>query len=135
MLKQVEVLTQRINTLNSKRRSVKDQAYQDEKMCESITILHRNYFNSGLQRMSVIAQCHGGTLKDNSSNKSGLYSLVKGSPEAIHKLLAKNGIPPRYEYCYRTLAKRGLRVLALAYKPLSVEECALSPWNQCQLQI
>ena len=128
--KQAEMLTQRMNSLNQKRRAVKEQAFQDEKMCESITILHRNYFNSGLQRMSVIAKCHGGTLKNSSSNKSGLYSLVKGSPEAIHKLLTKDNIPPRYEYCYRTLAKRGLRVLALAYKPLSVEECDLFNENE-----
>merc|ERR1711968_339698 len=45
-------------------------------------------------------------------------ALVKGSPEAVGSLLADGAKPVWYTQCYESLAKRGLRVLALAYKDL-----------------
>ena len=44
--------------------------------------------------------------------------MVKGSPEAVGSLLADGAKPVWYTQCYEGLAKRGLRVLALAYKDL-----------------
>lgn len=81
-------------------------------------ILQRYRFASALQRMSVIAEVSG----DDVSN--GPRALVKGSPEAIGKLL-KDDIPPEgYLETARSLARGGMRVLALAYKDLDPEMTA-----------
>ena len=47
------------------------------------------------------------------------YCLVKGSPEAIKHLLIPGSEPSWYSQTYETLARRGLRVLALAFKRVS----------------
>ena len=57
---------------------------------------------------------------------SGVYGFVKGSPEAIFKLLKKEnlklpGFEEKYQITYRRLAEQGQRVLALAYRKLSNE--------------
>jgi len=44
---------------------------------------------------------------------------VKGSPEAIKHLLTPGSEPSWYSQTYETLARRGLRVLALAFKRVS----------------
>jgi len=77
----------------------------------AIKIIHRHHFSSALQRMSVVAMC-----TDRDSNEQEYYSLVKGSPEAIGSLFSKGQAPAWYTTTYESLAKRGLRVLALAYK-------------------
>lgn len=73
-------------------------------------ILHRFRFSSELQRMSVVVHASGSLF-------SGRRILAKGSPEKIMPLLAS--VP---EDCYRntarSLTRRGLRVLALAYKDI-----------------
>ena len=79
----------------------------------SVTVLHRNHFASKLQRMSVIAKVNTGV------GKSTYRSLVKGSPEAIRKLMREGTCPPWYEEVYQRMARQGMRVLALAYKNLS----------------
>jgi len=73
-----------------------------------IDILTRHHFSSKLQRMSCV-------IRDCSSRKH--YSVAKGSPEAIGKLLSSklNG----YDEQSKFLAKQGYRVIALAFKPLS----------------
>lgn len=77
-----------------------------------VQILHRNHFASKLQRMSVVAKVHLG-------QKGICYrSLVKGSPEAIGALLRKDSIPAWYWPTYQSLARKGMRVLALAYKDI-----------------
>eukprot|EP00438_Fugacium_kawagutii_P005719 Skav230910 [mRNA] locus=scaffold2979:87219:89524:+ [translate_table: standard] len=48
----------------------------------------------------------------------GTYVLVKGSPEAVKKLLAKDTAPGWYDKSHTDLAERGLRVLSLAYRRL-----------------
>ena len=78
----------------------------------SIKILHRFHFSSALQRMSVVAKC---TDRDRVDE---YFGLVKGSPEAIGRLFAKGNAPAWYSRTYESLAKKGLRVLALAYKRL-----------------
>lgn len=74
-------------------------------------ILKRYRFASALQRMSVIAEIRG------TAPRNGPRVLVKGSPEAIGKLLAGT-VPAEYNLSARRLARAGMRVLALAYKDL-----------------
>ncbi|CAJ1410917.1 unnamed protein product [Effrenium voratum] len=84
----------------------------------SVHILQRFHFASHLQRMAVIVQVSakaGCALQEG----SGCYVLVKGSPEAVKKLLKENAAPEWYDKCHTDLAERGLRVLALAYRRLS----------------
>jgi manganese-transporting P-type ATPase len=78
----------------------------------SAKILMRNHFASSLQRMSVIATVH---QKEGDSEET--WALVKGSPEKISTLLKNK--PDGYDAQYRTLAEKGMRVIALAYKVLT----------------
>jgi cation-transporting ATPase 13A1 len=78
----------------------------------SVQVLHRYAFQSELQRMSSIADV-------TSDGKTSRRALVKGSPEAIKKLLAT--VPPRYDETFVSLANSGIRVLALATKRLSAD--------------
>ena len=82
----------------------------------AVRILVRNHFASALQRMSVVADVVNG------SNPQQRWSLVKGSPEMVMTLLEK--VPKGYEAAYRSLAEKGMRVIALAHKVLSAEESA-----------
>ncbi|TDH65753.1 hypothetical protein CCR75_006141 [Bremia lactucae] len=77
-----------------------------------VQIMHRNHFASKLQRMSVVAKVHLGT------KGVRVRSLVKGSPEAIALLISSKNIPPWFWPTYQSLARRGMRVLALAYKDM-----------------
>ena len=54
-----------------------------------------------------------------SSQKDSYYCLVKGSPEALKQLLNPALVPSWYTTCYESLARRGLRVLALGYRKVS----------------
>lgn len=99
-----------------------------------VQILHRNHFASKLQRMSVIAKVQLG-------DKGVRYrSLVKGSPEAIGALLHKDRVPVWYWSTYQSLARKGMRVLALAYKDIdgkpSEHELAAKPrsWAESELE-
>ena len=76
----------------------------------SIKIVQRHHFSSALQRMSVVAKC------TDVDGQQEWYSLVKGSPEAVLSLFAPGSTPKWYTRTYESLAKKGLRVLALAYK-------------------
>lgn len=73
-----------------------------------IDILSRHHFSSKLQRMSCV-------VKDIANRKH--YSVVKGSPEMVGKLLTAK--PDGYDAAAKFLSRRGYRVIALAYKPLS----------------
>ena len=57
--------------------------------------------------------------------ESSWYCLVKGSPEALKHLMVPSSIPTWYTQSYETLARRGLRVLALAYKKVSAKDTPL----------
>ncbi|GMF17501.1 unnamed protein product [Phytophthora lilii] len=78
-----------------------------------VQIMHRNHFASKLQRMSVVAKVHLG------DKGVRVRSLVKGSPEAVAKLMRPETIPEWYWPTYQSLARRGMRVLALAYKDIN----------------
>nr|CCA15951.1 Ptype ATPase (PATPase) Superfamily putative [Albugo laibachii Nc14] len=98
----------------------------------AIDILHRNHFASKLQRMSVLARVHLGS-------KTCIRSLVKGSPETIFELLSPDTAPDWYWPTYQSMAKRGMRVLALAYKnidSLSKQQLAEKPrsWAESDLR-
>lgn len=75
----------------------------------SVHILTRHHFSSKLQRMSCVAK---------SGNNH--FSVAKGSPEAIGRLLAQT--PSEYAAVSEYLAKQGFRVIALAYKKLGSGE-------------
>eukprot|EP00871_Galdieria_phlegrea_P001655 jgi/Galph1/2490/GphlegSOOS_G1152.1 len=77
-----------------------------------IRILHRHRFSSALQRMSVIAE-----VERPGSQSKEIRVLTKGSPEVIAELLNQEVSKSYYE-SYMSLARRGMRVLALAYKTL-----------------
>ncbi len=72
-----------------------------------IEVLARHHFSSKLQRMSCV-------VKDVKNKR--FYSVAKGSPEAIGKLLESK--PAGYDVTSKVLAKRGFRVIALAFKNL-----------------
>ncbi|KAI9009243.1 hypothetical protein DFJ74DRAFT_687468 [Hyaloraphidium curvatum] len=76
-----------------------------------VEVVARHHFASGLQRMSVVAK---GIPRG--SGKEDWVCLVKGSPEAIKGLLEEGAAPEWYQACYEGMARKGLRVLALAYK-------------------
>ena len=82
----------------------------ESKNVSSITILMRHHFSSKLQRMSCV-------IKDNNGR---VYTVAKGSPEAIGARLANK--PDGFDEKSRELAKRGYRVIALAYKQLHGKE-------------
>jgi cation-transporting ATPase 13A1 len=73
-----------------------------------IEILCRHHFSSKLQRMSCV-------VKDIGNRR--YYSVVKGSPEMVGKLLSQK--PKGYDEAARYLSRRGYRVISLAYKHLA----------------
>ena len=73
-----------------------------------IEILSRHHFSSKLQRMSCV-------VKDVANRRC--YSVVKGSPEMVGKFLSEK--PKGYDKAANFLSRRGYRVIALAYKPLT----------------
>ena len=84
----------------------------------SIHIVTRHHFSSKLQRMSVVAN-----LKPNGSDlENGLYCLVKGSPEALKKLMGEGNVPSWYDTTVSDMTHQGYRVLALAYKKCNDKE-------------
>lgn len=100
----------------------------------AVEILHRYHFTSKLQRMSVIAKVKG------VNNKQHLRCLVKGSPESIRKILSttRSSCPDWYEDAYQSLARQGMRVLALAYKTINAkqfDQLSLQPreWAESEL--
>lgn len=83
-----------------------------------VQILFRHHFSSRLQRMSVLA-----CIRERNGSSESL-ALVKGSPEAIKKLLAT--VPVGYDSTYRALAEDGMRVLALAKRTLNGQEAEMA---------
>ncbi|XP_044251355.1 polyamine-transporting ATPase 13A3 isoform X1 [Drosophila takahashii] len=66
-------------------------------------------FSSSLQRMSVITRC----LSDQVFN---VY--CKGSPEMLQKLCTPQSLPDNYSEQLSTFAKKGYRIIAIAFKAL-----------------
>ncbi|KAJ1551720.1 hypothetical protein HK096_003442, partial [Nowakowskiella sp. JEL0078] len=75
----------------------------------TIKILRRFAFSSALKRMSAIT-----TITETSEIK--LFMSMKGAPETVRTFL--KSVPEGYDECYKYWARRGSRVLALAYRYL-----------------
>ncbi|KAH8309906.1 hypothetical protein KR059_003558, partial [Drosophila kikkawai] len=67
-------------------------------------------FTSSLQRMSVLTRCL-------SSQVFNVY--CKGSPEMLQKLCTLQSLPDDYTHQLSTFAKKGYRIIAIAFKALS----------------
>ena len=83
----------------------------------SVKILVRNHFSSALQRMSTVAAVSAGA-----GGGAADWVCLKGSPEMVATLLKDK--PRGYDAAYRALAEEGMRVIALAHRPLGEGESA-----------
>ncbi|KAF4595074.1 cation-transporting ATPase 4 [Ophiocordyceps camponoti-floridani] len=84
----------------------------------TVQIKRRFQFSSALKRQSSVAMVHG--VDSNTGKKiRGTFIGVKGAPETIMKMLVN--VPADYEETYKYFTRKGSRVLALAYKQLSVD--------------
>lgn len=77
-----------------------------KKAQSSIRILRRFHFSSALKRMSTVSYL----------DETKVLISAKGAPETIQEMLAV--VPEGYEEHYKSWARKGKRVLALAYKVL-----------------
>uniref|UniRef100_A0A3B5QCH2 ATPase cation transporting 13A2 n=1 Tax=Xiphophorus maculatus TaxID=8083 RepID=A0A3B5QCH2_XIPMA len=84
---------------------------------EAVAIVKRFPFSSALQRMSVVAVAHGG--------RSAL-AFLKGSPEMVASLCRPDTVPVQFSGTLRNVSSEGLRVLALACKPVDVNSDLLN---------
>ncbi|KAH7163388.1 hypothetical protein B0J13DRAFT_634636 [Dactylonectria estremocensis] len=84
----------------------------------NVQIKRRFQFSSLLKRQSSVAMVHGTDSKTGHKIK-GTFVGVKGAPETIMKMLSV--IPDDYEETYKYFTRKGSRVLALAYKQLTVD--------------
>jgi len=83
-----------------------------------VQIKRRFQFSSALKRQSSIATV---LMTDPSTGRKakGTFVGVKGAPETIRRMLVNT--PPKYEETFKHFTRNGARVLALAYKYLSVD--------------
>lgn len=84
----------------------------------TVQIKRRFQFSSALKRQSSVAMVHGVDLATGHKIK-GTFAGVKGAPETIMKMLSV--VPDDYEETYKYFTRKGSRVLALAYKQLTVD--------------
>jgi manganese-transporting P-type ATPase len=84
----------------------------------TVQIKRRFQFSSALKRQSSVATITA--IHPESGKKvRSTFVGVKGAPETIMKMLVK--VPADYEETFKYFTRKGSRVLALAYKHLSVE--------------
>jgi len=98
--------------LPSARGGSSSYASRDVKLSH-VKIVARHHFSSKLQRMSVVTRVAG---------VDGGMILVKGSPEAIGAMCTV--LPDDYDAVGRDLARRGMRVIALAWRRITSEQVA-----------
>ncbi|KJZ78669.1 hypothetical protein HIM_02060 [Hirsutella minnesotensis 3608] len=84
----------------------------------NVQIKRRFQFSSALKRQSSVATVHGSNSATGQKIK-GTFVGVKGAPETIMKMLVQ--VPADYEETYKYFTRKGSRVLALAYKQLTVD--------------
>lgn len=84
----------------------------------TVQIKRRFQFSSALKRQSSVAMVHGNDIKTGHKVK-GTFAGVKGAPETIQKMLKV--VPDDYEETYKYFTRKGSRVLALAYKQLTID--------------
>ncbi|XP_028265066.1 polyamine-transporting ATPase 13A2 isoform X2 [Parambassis ranga] len=78
---------------------------------EAVAIVKRFPFSSALQRMSVVTVAHGGRTA---------LAFMKGSPEMVVSLCQAETVPKQFSSKLHSFSSEGLRVLALACKPIDV---------------
>nr|XP_057940919.1 cation-transporting ATPase 13A2 isoform X2 [Doryrhamphus excisus] len=83
--------------------------FQATPASEPVAIVQRYPFSSALQRMSVVTVASGGC---------SVVAFMKGSPEMVASLCQQDTVPPQFSSKLRSFSSEGLRVLALAYKPM-----------------
>ncbi|XP_037333854.2 cation-transporting ATPase 13A2 isoform X1 [Pungitius pungitius] len=76
---------------------------------QAVAIVRRFPFSSALQRMSVVTVAHGG---------HSALAFLKGSPEMVASLCRAETVPKQFSRKLCSFSGEGLRVLALAYKPV-----------------
>ncbi|KJE93443.1 ATPase type 13A [Capsaspora owczarzaki ATCC 30864] len=76
---------------------------------QTLKILQRHHFSSALKRMSAVCSL-------DLEGQLSVVVTVKGAPEMIAGMLEQ--VPDFYEETHKAFARRGARVLALAYKKL-----------------
>ncbi|KAI6073846.1 putative cation-transporting ATPase 13A2 [Aix galericulata] len=88
-----------------------DSPFSPQKHQSPVGILRRFPFSSSLQRTSVLAKLPG---------EDAAQAYVKGAPEMVASLCRKETVPADFSQMLRFYTTDGFRVLALAYKPLSM---------------
>ncbi|OAA45632.1 cation-transporting ATPase 4 [Metarhizium rileyi] len=83
----------------------------------TVQIKRRFQFSSALKRQSSVAMVNG--ISKTGKKVRGTFVGVKGAPETIMKMLVS--VPADYEETYKYFTRKGSRVLALAYKQLTVD--------------
>ncbi|CAN9515694.1 unnamed protein product [Ophioblennius macclurei] len=78
---------------------------------QAVAVVRRFPFSSALQRMSVVTVEKGGR---------SAFAFIKGAPEMVASLCRPETVPSQFASELRTFSSEGLRVLALAYKPVDV---------------
>jgi magnesium-transporting ATPase (P-type) len=81
----IKALNDALAALDSAAAAAKESAQRS--LVHSVRVLQRHHFSSALQRMSVVVSCQG------REPYSGLYCLVKGSPEALLPLMDPAQLP------------------------------------------
>lgn len=84
----------------------------------SVQVKRRFQFSSALKRQSSVATVSASDSKTGKKLR-GTFVGTKGAPETIMKMLVT--VPPGYEETYKFFTRKGSRVLALAYKQLSMD--------------
>ena len=84
----------------------------------AVHVKRRFQFSSALKRQSSVATVTAADPKTGRKLK-GTFVGVKGAPETIMKMLVT--VPADYEETYKYFTRRGSRVLALAFKQLTVD--------------
>uniref|UniRef100_A0A8C9WYA2 ATPase cation transporting 13A2 n=1 Tax=Sander lucioperca TaxID=283035 RepID=A0A8C9WYA2_SANLU len=82
---------------------------QEASTSEAVAIVQRFPFSSALQRMSVVTVARGGC---------SALAFMKGSPEMVASLCRAETVPGQFSSKLHSFSSEGLRVLALAYKPV-----------------
>ncbi|KAM4771099.1 putative cation-transporting ATPase 13A4 [Rhinophrynus dorsalis] len=91
---------------------VKPGENMEKVQVEGVTVLHQFPFSSSLQRMSVIAQVIG---------KDELLVYMKGAPEMVIQFSLPETVPLNFQEELELYALQGYRVIALAYKILTIK--------------
>nr|XP_061841606.1 polyamine-transporting ATPase 13A2-like isoform X1 [Nerophis lumbriciformis]XP_061841607.1 polyamine-transporting ATPase 13A2-like isoform X1 [Nerophis lumbriciformis]XP_061841608.1 polyamine-transporting ATPase 13A2-like isoform X1 [Nerophis lumbriciformis] len=91
------------------RPPLKPFPFLESSASQALAIVRRFTFSSALRRMSVVTVACGG--------RSAL-AFMKGSPEMVASLCRQDTVPPDFSSKLHIFSSEGLRVLALAYKPV-----------------